>query len=123
MATHNDFGNYAEQLALDYLLKEGYTILAKNFRYQKAEIDIVAEKENIIASIEVKARSTDHFLLPQDAVTKSKMRLIVLATNHFLEKFNIQKEVRFDIISILPNLEGNFTIKHLKNAFEAFDTN
>lgn len=123
MATHNDFGKIAEDLAADYLQNNGYKILVRNFRFQKAEIDIIAEKEAFIIIIEVKARSTEAFMLPQEAVTKTKIKSIVSAANHYLEEFNRHNEVRFDIISVLPDEKRNLTIKHIQNAFEAFDAN
>jgi len=123
MANHNDFGKLAEDLAVDYLKKNGYKILVRNFRFQKAEIDIIAEKDNFIIVAEVKARSTDVFILPQEAVTKTKIRLIVSAANHYLEEFNRNEEVRFDIISVLPDEKGNLVIEHIPDAFEAFDAN
>ncbi|GAA5091659.1 YraN family protein [Chryseobacterium ginsengisoli] len=123
MADHNDFGKKAEDLAVEYLQKNGYKILVRNFRFQKSEIDIVAEKDNLIIVIEVKARSTDAFMLPQEAVTKTKIRLIVSATNHYLEEFNKNQEVRFDIISVLPDEKKNLIIEHITDAFEAFDAN
>ncbi|MDQ0592237.1 putative endonuclease [Chryseobacterium ginsenosidimutans] len=123
MATHNDLGKKAEDLAAEFLLKNGYKILARNFRYQKAEIDIITEKDSLIIVVEVKARSTDAFNLPQEAVNKRKIKLIVSAANHYLEEFNKQQEVRFDIISVLPDEKGNLSIEHIINAFEAFDAN
>lgn len=123
MADHNELGKKAEDLAAEYLVKNGYKILVRNFRFQKSEIDIIAEKENLIVVIEVKARSTDFFILPQEAVTKGKIKSIVLAANHFMEEFNKNQEVRFDIISVLPDTNGNLVIEHIKDAFEAFDAN
>ncbi|MDQ1160058.1 putative endonuclease [Chryseobacterium sp. SORGH_AS 447] len=123
MADHNDLGKTAEDLAVTHLQKNGYTILVRNFRYQKAEIDIIAEKDNLTVIIEVKARSTDAFMLPQEAVTKTKIKLLVTAANHFMEEFNRDQEVRFDIISVLPDKEKNMIINHITDAFEAFDAN
>lgn len=123
MADHNDFGKKAEDFAVEYLKKNGYKILVRNYRFQKAEIDIIAEKDNLIIVIEVKARSTDAFMLPQEAVTKTKIRLIVSAANHYLEEFNKNQEARFDIISVLPDEKKNLIIEHITNAFEAFDAN
>lgn len=123
MATHNDFGKKAEDLAVEYFIKNGYKILVRNFRFQKAEIDIIAEKDNVIIITEVKARSTDAFILPQEAVNKKKIRLIVSAANHYLEEFNKTQEARFDIISVLPDEKGKLIIEHIPNAFEAFDAN
>jgi len=123
MADHNDFGKKAEDLAVDYLLKNGYKILVRNFRFQKAEIDIIAEKEDLIVVVEVKARSTDAFMLPQEAVTKAKIKSIVSAANHYLEEFNKHNEVRFDIISVLPDENRNLTVEHIADAFQALDAN
>lgn len=123
MANHNDFGKKAEDLAVEYLQKNGYKILVRNFRFQKAEIDIITEKDSLIVVIEVKARSTDAFMLPQEAVNKRKISLIVSAANHYMEEFNIDQEVRFDIISVLPDEKGKLTIEHIIGAFEAFDAN
>ncbi|WP_370899054.1 YraN family protein [Chryseobacterium gossypii] len=123
MASHNEFGKKAEDLAAEYLLNNGYKILIRNFRFQKAEIDILAEKDNSIIAVEVKARSTDVFMLPQEAVTKNKIKLIVSAANHYLEEFNRNDEIRFDIISVLPGDNGNMIIEHIPNAFDAFDAN
>jgi putative endonuclease len=123
MADHNDLGKKAEDLAADFLLKNGYKILIRNFRFQKAEIDIIAEKDNLIIITEVKARSTDAFMLPQEAVNKRKISLIVSAANHYLEEFNKNLEVRFDIISVLPDEKGKLIIEHIIDAFEAFDAN
>lgn len=123
MASHNDLGKKAEDLAAEFLIKSGYKILVRNFRYQKAEIDIIAEKENLIIITEVKARSTDAFILPQEAVNKRKISLIVSAANHFMEEFNKNQEVRFDIISVLLDEKGRLIIEHIIDAFEAFDAN
>ncbi|MDR2206071.1 MAG: YraN family protein [Flavobacteriaceae bacterium] len=122
MASHNDFGNKAEELAADFLVKNNYKILAKNFRFQKAEIDIIAEKDDLIIIIEVKARSSDAFALPQEAVNKKKIRLIVSAANYFLEESGSEKEIRFDIITVLPDKAGNMEINHIENAFQSIDS-
>ena len=123
MATHNDFGKLAEDMAVEYLQKNGHKILARNFRFQKAEIDIISEKDDLIIITEVKARSTDAFILPQEAVTKTKIRSIVSAANHYLEEFSKDQEVRFDIISVLPDEKRKLVLEHIADAFEAFDAN
>lgn len=123
MADHNELGQIAEDLAAEYLAKKGYRIIVRNFRFKKAEIDIVSEKDNLIIVIEVKARSTDFFILPHEAVTKTKIKSIVSAANHFMEEFNKDQEVRFDIISVLPDKTGKLTIEHIPDAFQSFDAN
>lgn len=121
MADHNEFGKIAEDLAVDFLVKANYKILARNFRYLKAEVDIIAEFENQIVVVEVKARHTDAFLEPQEAVNRKKIKLLVSAANFFVEDNNIDKEVRFDIISILPNQQKTLEITHIVDAFQSYE--
>ena len=123
MADHNDFGKLAEELAENFLVEKNYKILAKNYRYLKAEVDIIAQFENQIVIVEVKVRATDAFMLPQEAINKKKIRLIVSAANEFLETNNIELETRFDVISVLPSEKGKLEITHIENAFYAFDAN
>jgi putative endonuclease len=123
MAEHNDFGTLAEELATNFLVENGYKILQKNFRYQRAEIDIIAEFQNQIIVVEVKARGTDIFMAPEEAVSKTKIKLLVLAADQYLKQHNIRQEVRFDIITVLPDNSGKLEIKHLEDAFQSFDAN
>ena len=72
MGKHNEFGRKGEDLAAEYLVKQGYKIKYRNYRYLKAEIDIIAQKEEILAIIEVKSRSSDYFENVADTVTEKK---------------------------------------------------
>lgn len=119
MAEHNDFGKEAEDLAVSFLEERNYKILLRNYRYLKAEIDIIAEYNNQIIIVEVKARSSDIFIEPQEAVNKNKIKLLTLATNHFLEENDIDLEVRFDIISIVSAPNQEVKINHIQDAFES----
>ena len=123
MADHNDLGNLAEEMAAEFLIDLGYKILTRNYRFQKAEIDIIALFNKEIIIVEVKARSTDVFLEPQEAVTKRKIKLVVMAANEYMKAGNRTENVRFDIISVLPDDNGVLKITHLPDAFEAFDAN
>ena len=123
MASHNEFGKLAEELAEKFLVEKGFKIMAKNYRYQKAEIDLIAKTEKQIIIVEVKARATDVFMLPQEAINKKKIRLIVMAADQYLTENNIGLETRFDVISVLPNESGKLEINHIENAFDAFDAN
>ena len=119
MAYHNELGKIGEQLATDYLLRNGFNVLERNFVYEKAEIDIIAEKDDFIIVVEVKTRNSAFFGDPQDFVTKGKIKLLVKAANEFLISNNIEKEVRFDIISVLKNKQIE-QIEHFKDAFYHF---
>jgi putative endonuclease len=119
MAEHNDLGKLGEELAVEFLQKNGYEILETNWTFQKAEIDIIAKKENTLAIVEVKTRSSLDFGLPQDFVKPKKIQLLVKAVNEYVISKNLDIDVRFDIIAI--NKEGKtFVIEHLIDAFYYF---
>lgn len=119
MATHNELGNQGEQLAVEFLQKNNYEILERNWRFKKAEIDIIAVKNEILAVIEVKTRSSNYFGNPQDFVNQKKIQLLVEAINEYVISKELDVEVRFDIIAILKN-NNNFNIEHLEDAFLHF---
>ena len=123
MAEHNDFGKLAEDMAAEFLVRKNYRILARNFRYQKAEIDIIAEFNGIIVVTEVKARSYNTLIEPQEAVTKKKIKSIVMCSDFFMNERKIDKEVRFDIITVLPDEQGVLQLNHIEDAFQSFDAN
>ncbi|MDC9723499.1 MAG: YraN family protein [Urechidicola sp.] len=119
MAQHNELGNLGEKLAIDFLIEKGYKIKAKNWRYLKAEVDIIAQKENTIIGVEVKTRTSDYFGDPQDFITKKKIKLLVMAMNEYVISKNLDVDVRFDIIAIINNKQGT-KIEHLEDAFLHF---
>nr|WP_315145127.1 YraN family protein [uncultured Flavobacterium sp.] len=119
MAEHNDLGKLGEEMAVEFLQKNGYEILETNWTFQKAEVDIIAKKENILAIIEVKTRSSLDFGLPQDFVKPKKIQLLVKAVNEYVISNDLDIEVRFDIIAV--HKEGKtFAIEHLMDAFYHF---
>ena len=119
MAEHNELGKLGEELAVEFLRKEGYEILETNWTFQKAEIDIIAQKENTLAVVEVKTRSSLEFGLPQDFVKPKKIQLLVKAINEYVVSKDLDFEVRFDIIAVHKE-NKSFAIEHLKDAFYHF---
>nr|WP_315252403.1 YraN family protein [uncultured Flavobacterium sp.] len=119
MAAHNELGKLGEDLAVDYLRKNGYTILDTNWTFQKAEIDIIAKIENTLAIIEVKTRSSLDFGLPQDFVKPKKIQLLVKAVDAYVNQKDLDLAVRFDIIAIHKE-NKSFAIEHLIDAFFHF---
>ena len=119
MGKHNEFGKEGEQIAVDFLLKKGYDIKYRNYRYLKSEIDIIAQKENILAIVEVRARSNDQIISIADTITKKKINLLVMGADYYITDQNLDVEVRFDIITILKNAKI-FKVEHLENAFYHF---
>lgn len=119
MASHNDLGKLGEEMAVRFLTRHGFEILQTNYVSGKAEIDIIAKKENLLTIVEVKTRSTDVFGLPQEFVTPKKIRLLTSAVNDFVQSYALDCEVRFDIIAITQT-ETGFQIEHLPDAFYYF---
>ena len=120
MAKHNDLGNIGEHLVVEYLSKNGYTILAQNFYYDKAEIDIIAKKnKETIIVVEVKTRTSNFFGDPQDFVSSSKIKLLIKAANEFTISNDLDVEVQFDIITVIKN-KTEEKIEYFENAFYHF---
>ena len=119
MAKHYELGKEGEQLASNFLLKNRYEILERNWRFQKAEIDIIAFKDDVLVCIEVKTRTSDYFEDPQDSVTNKKIKLLTEAMNQYVVSKDLDVEVRFDIIAITKSHQ-DFVVEHLENAFLHF---
>jgi len=119
MGKHNEFGKEGEKIATDFLIKKGYKICYKNYRYLKSEIDIIAQKDAILAIVEVRARSNDQIISIADTITKKKIKLLVMGADHYVTENDLDIEVRFDIITILKNSKI-FKIEHLESAFYHF---
>ena len=116
MAEHNLLGIEGEEIALRHLKKNGYLIRDTNWRSGKKEIDIIAEKNNTLVIIEVKARRGNYFGEPEEFVSKAKQKNLIEAANAYINKNNIDLETRFDIISIITN--GKTTqVNHIDDAF------
>lgn len=101
--TNQELGVFGENLATTYLKKQGHEILARNFRLQHLEIDIVTKYDNKIHVVEVKTRQTAEIGEPWRAVTRSKQRQIIKVANHYIQSKDIDLETQFDIISIVHN--------------------
>ena len=117
MSDHNELGIRGEEIAIELLKKKGYKILERNWRYKKAEIDIICKKDDILIFVEVKTRSTMKYGMPEDFVSKSKRKLMFGAANAYMEKINHFWEIRFDVISILMNKLYPPKIVHFEDAF------
>lgn len=114
--TDAELGVYGEKLAQEHLKQLGYNILVTNYKYLKFEIDIVTEWEDKIVVVEVKTRQTAEIGEPWRAVTKRKQRQIMLCANAYVQNRQVDKEVRFDIISIVHN-QFRTDLEHLIDAF------
>lgn len=119
MARHNELGKEGEALAVAHLIKNGYQIVEQNYRFKKAEIDIIARKSEILAVVEVKTRSTDFFGAPFEFVKQPQQKLIYTAIDHYVQERALDVNVRFDIISIVKTNQ-EMQLEHLEDAFFPF---
>jgi putative endonuclease len=116
MAESHLLGQKGEDLATDYLRKAGFKIIFRNWKWGKHEIDIIADNKDLIVFVEVKSRCDDYQMHPVTAITNEKQKSIIYAADGYLQKFNINKESRFDVITIIKKGEL-FEIDHIEGAF------
>ena len=116
MAGSHSLGKEGEDLAADHLKSKGYRILHRNWVSGRKEIDIVAENDEFVVIAEVKTRSWDMKLHPGELVTKEKQRSMLYAAESYIRRYNINKECRFDVITIISK-DNAFEIEHIENAF------
>jgi len=116
VAEHNEIGIRGELLAFTHLQNEGYTLLEKNWRFKRDEIDLIVRKEDLIVFVEVKTRTNDYAGEPEAAVTMAKQKKIVRVAHEYLRDREDYEEVRFDIIGIITNSKGE-EINHIEDAF------
>lgn len=109
-------GKKGEELALHFLKSSGYTILERNFRYGRGEIDIVARDVDTIAFVEVKSRSSNEFGAPEEAVGVRKQKQLSRLARAYLQQKRLLYRIdcRFDVVAI--SFQTN-TIRLIKNAF------
>lgn len=117
MTKHKETGIKGEQIAENFLLRKGYTILERNWRFGKKEIDIIAETNGLLIFIEVKTRATTYFGYPEDAVSANKQDFMKLSAEAYIAEHVQFSEVRFDVISIIFVNDIVKEILHIEDAF------
>ena len=115
----SEFGKFAEEVAVQHYIKKGYTILERNWRLGKTEIDIIAQNADTLILIEVKARSgRDEDAL--SAVTTDKRKRMIRAADSYLRKMQGRLDYRFDIVTVTGTIQ-NYEIDVYEDAFVATD--
>ena len=118
-------GPEGEQIAADYLAREGYRIMERNYRFHRNEIDIIALQKQTLCFVEVKTRFSSAHGHPAEAVTPQKQREIIKAARAYLALYgNIDTDCRFDVVAILvhgmeENRIDSYTVEHFQDAFWA----
>ncbi len=116
MAQHNETGKQGESEATRHLREQGYEIMTRNYRYQHAEIDLIAKKGKLLVFAEVKTRTNLSFGNPEEFVSYTKAKLVMKAAEHYIFANGWLHDIRFDIIAV--TIAGNeLRIKHIEDAF------
>lgn len=115
MAAHNELGKWGEDLAADYLQHKGYTIIERDWKSGRRDLDIVAKNGNVIVFVEVKTRRNSLYGQPEEAVDYRKLQSLQQAINHYIKFRHISQEVRFDIISIVGTIGAEPDIQHIQD--------
>jgi len=116
MTRSASLGKLGENLAAEWLQQHGYTILDRNWKSGRTEIDIIAENDRFIVFAEVKTRSAGYLADPATAVNVPKQRTIIFAASNYIKNRNLEKEARFDIITVVADGPERI-IDHMENAF------
>ncbi|MCE2995186.1 MAG: YraN family protein [Cyclobacteriaceae bacterium] len=109
-------GKAGEDLAARFLLEKGYQILARNYRFKRSEIDIIAQKDNCLVFVEVKWRSTDAFGYPEEFVNEKKAAKILEGADQYIYEANWNGNIRFDIVAI-RQINGQTEVVQIEDAF------
>ena len=117
MAEHNELGKLGEKLAKDFLAAKGYQILEQNWVCGHKEIDIIAMDGKELVIVEVKTRRVMCLVDPEETVDKYKQRFLIWAAEAYIERNNLDVDVRFDIVAIVIDKNNEHRIDHIENAF------
>ena len=117
MAAHNELGKRGEDLVAVFLTEKNYLILEKNWRFRRAEVDIIAQQENILVFVEVKTRSDTFFGEPADFFDEKKEQLMTAAAEAYCEQAAYDGEIRFDLVSVVLRPRRAPEIAHFEDVF------
>ena len=118
MSDFLQLGKRGEALAWNFLRKQGYSILEKNYRTRLGEVDVVAKKQGVLIFFEVKTRRDQRFGLPLEAVDwKKRQKLARVAETYVQSKGLENRAARFDILSVTWDGTGEPQFSLLEDAF------
>ncbi|MEW5845490.1 MAG: YraN family protein [Bacteroidota bacterium] len=114
---NKDLGSMGEEIAANYLAAKGYKILHRNWHYGHKELDLVAKQDDTLVVVEVKTRSSIYWEEPKESVRRKKQKLIVEAADEYVQRYNLNCDVRFDIVSVVISQGLPPEIEHIEDAF------
>lgn len=118
MGTTTDTGNYAEELAKEYLCKQGLRLIERQYRSKLGEIDLIMQERQTLVFVEVRYRETDEFGAPEETITASKQRRLIKTAQFYQQTHAFTENLysRFDVVAILGS-KPNLKITWIPNAF------
>ena len=117
MAEHNDLGKWGEDVALAYLLDQGYRLLDRNWHQGHRDLDLIMQQDDTLVIVEVRTRRNNLFMDPEQTVDALKMQSLSKAANAYIRLHRISLNIRFDIVAITGTPSSDFTINHIEDAF------
>lgn len=117
MAEHNDLGKWGEDVALAYLLDQGYRLLDRNWHQGHRDLDLIMQQDDTLVIVEVRTRRNNLFMAPEQTVDALKMLSLSKAANAYIRLHRISLNIRFDIVAITGTPSSDFTINHIEDAF------
>ncbi len=117
MSIQRENGQWGETIAREFLQKQGMEIVATNWRFKNAEIDIIAKEDGILVFVEVKMRSYTEFGKPEEMVRRRKRRLLIDAAMAYMRSVRYEWEIRFDVVAIVGEPGRNPRIRLFRDAF------
>ena len=103
----HELGRWGEEQAVRALIGDGWSVMARNYRFGRREIDLVVRREGLVAFVEVKTRSGDGYGSPEEAITGLKRREIEIVALEFLVRHGLDDiDVRFDVLAIVVGSSG-----------------
>jgi len=120
MAEHNSLGVHGEEVAAGYLENRGYSILYRNWRYGRQEVDIIAQKEDTLVFVEVKTRRSHAHGEPEESVHPRKQAFLKQAAENYLATHQHDGDLRFDVVAVEYHADDSFHIRHIEDAFFHF---
>ena len=117
MAEHNDLGRWGDDVALAYLLDQGYRLLDRNWHQGHRDLDLIMQQDDTLVIVEVRTRRNNLFMDPEQTVDALKMLSLSKAANAYIRLHRISLNIRFDIVAITGTPSSDFTINHIEDAF------
>ena len=117
MAEHNDLGKWGEDVALAYLLDQGYRLLDRNWHQGHRDLDLIMQQDDTLVIVEVRTRRNNLFMDREQTVDALKMLSLSKAANAYIRLHRISLNIRFDIVAITGTPSSDFTINHIEDAF------